>query len=72
MTALDLGEVALARIGGEDRPVDRELVARVRRNWLQTSRPGGLDDSLRRMPGLELTDEVAPAEHPYWTGILGR
>lgn len=72
VTAIDLAEVALTRLRGEPADIDADLVARVRRNWLATSRPGGLEDSLRRLPGLEPGTATASAEHPYWAGILGR
>lgn len=73
ITSLALADVALTRLEGQARPVPSELVHEVRRNWLSTSRPGGLDDSLAHLADVQTEgvgeDEVH--EH-HWRGLLGR
>lgn len=73
-TSLLLAEVALDRIEGHQRAIPDALVHEVRRNWLATSRPGGLEDSLRRAHRVAPTSPrpAGPSDATgYWAGLVG-
>lgn len=72
-TSIALAEVAVDRLEGKQRTIDADVVGQVRRNWLASSRPGGLDDSLGKLSEVQLDGEAQQAaEGSFWAGLLGR